>query len=54
MKTSKKTRKPLSARERVHNLIDCIDDAYMPIIEERLDSFYGKTDSDGRCMVREK
>lgn len=54
MKTSKKTRKTLSARDRVHDLIDLIDDAYMPIIEERLDSFYGKTDSDSRSRTRRK
>lgn len=43
-----KKRKTQDVRQRVHQLIDQIDEAYLPLIEERLDSFKAKTEGDGR------
>ena len=38
--------KTQDVRRRVHELIDQIDAAYLPMIEERLDSFAAKTEGD--------
>lgn len=43
-----KKRKPQDVRKRIQQQIDEIDEAYLPLIEERLDIFIAKTEGDGR------
>lgn len=40
--------KQVSQRDRIHDKIEMIDEAYLDIVEDRIDLFIGKSDSDCR------
>ena len=50
----KKPKKPQCQRDRLHDKIEMVDEAYLDILEDRLDSFIGKTDRDQRRIPRKK
>ena len=50
----KKPKKPQCQRDRLHDKIEMVDEAYLDIIEDRLDSFIGKTESDERRKKKKK
>lgn len=39
----KKNRKTQCQRDRLHDKLEMVDEAYLDIIEERMDSFIGKS-----------
>ena len=41
-------------RDRLHAKLEMVDEAYLDIIEDRLDSFIGKSMSDERKPPRKK
>jgi len=41
-------------RDRLHDKLEMVDEAYLDIIEDRLDSFIGKSMSDERRPPRKK
>lgn len=49
-----KKNKPQCQRDRLHDKLEMVDEAYLDILEDRLDSFIGKTDSDQRRPNRKK
>lgn len=49
-----KKAKPVCQRDRLHDKLELVDEAYLDIIEDRLDSFIGKSDSDCRQNRRKK
>lgn len=50
----KKAKKPQCQRDRLHDKLEMVDEAYLDILEDRLDNFIGKTDSDQRRVPRKK
>lgn len=46
--------KNVCQRDRLHDKLEMVDEAYLDIIEDRLDAFIGKTDSDFRQNRRKK
>ena len=42
----KKNKKNMTQRERLHEKLELVGEAYLDIIEDRLDSFIGKTVED--------
>lgn len=49
-----KKNKPQCQRDRLHDKLEMVDEAYLDIIEDRLDSFIGKSMSDQRRPPRKK
>lgn len=49
-----KKNKPQCQRDRLHEKLEMVDEAYLDIIEDRLDSFIGKSMSDQRRPPRKK
>lgn len=47
-----KKNKNVCQRDRLHDKLEMVDEAYLDIIEDRLDAFIGKTDSDTRQRRR--
>lgn len=48
----KKGKKNQCQRDRLHDKLEMVDEAYLDIIEDRLDSFIGKSMSDSRQTRR--
>lgn len=49
-----KKNKPQCQRDRLHDKLEMVNEAYLDIIEDRLDSFIGKSMSDQRRPPRKK
>lgn len=50
----RKAKKNQCQRDRLHDKLEMVDEAYLDIIEDRLDSFIGKSMSDERRPSRKK
>lgn len=48
----KKGKKNQCQRDRLHDKLEMVDEAYLDIIEDRLDAFIGKSMSDSRQIRR--
>lgn len=49
-----KKNKPQCQRDRLHDKLEMVDEAYLDILEERLDSFIGKSLDDISIRPRKK
>ena len=50
----RKAKKTQCQRDRLHDKLEMVDEAYLDILEDRLDSFIGKSMSDQRRTPRKK
>lgn len=50
----KKSKRQMTQRDRLHEKLELVGEAYLDIIEDRLDSFIGKSTSDEAAKPRKK